>query len=31
MEELEKSLDRLYRFIESVLDRIFEMFEKEDR
>ena len=31
MEELEKSLDRLCRFIESVLDRIFEMFEKEDR
>ena len=31
MEELEKSLDKLCRFIENILDRIFEMFESEDR
>jgi len=30
MEELEKSLDKLCRFIENILDRIFEMFESED-
>jgi len=31
MEELEKSLDRLCRFVESILDGIFEMFESEDK
>lgn len=31
MYELEKYFDKLCRFIESVLDKIFEMLEKEDR
>ncbi len=31
MEELEKSIDKLCRFIENILDKIFAMFESEDK
>jgi len=31
MYEIEKSLDKLCRFVENILDKIFEMFESEDK
>lgn len=31
MYEIEKFLDRLCEFVENILDKIFEMFESEDK